>query len=151
MLYDVITFSDMCVDLIVAGDSFDAGFLGGWLRGLPLARCLEIATACGRSVAGQVGGLAGQPRWEEVVGVGTRERPQRMPTRRGRERIRTVIAMQTGFARKEGVGRQRTVNGLPERIERIHDLPTSVDRNQPGEDYHSRLAHFPCAMRPAAW
>ena len=55
-------------DSIGAGDSFDAGFLGGWLRGLPLARCLEIATECGRSVAGQVGGLAGQPRWEEVAG-----------------------------------------------------------------------------------
>ncbi len=55
-------------DSIGAGDSFDAGFLGGWLRGLPLERCLEIAAACGRSVAARVGGLAGQPRWEEVVG-----------------------------------------------------------------------------------
>lgn len=53
-------------DSIGAGDSFDAGFLAGWLRGLPLERCLAIAAACGRSVAAQVGGLAGQPRWEDV-------------------------------------------------------------------------------------
>lgn len=36
-----------------AGDSFDAGFLAGWLRGLPLSRCLDIACYCGRSVAGR--------------------------------------------------------------------------------------------------
>lgn len=55
-------------DSIGAGDSFDAGFLAGWLRGLELERCLEIATACGRGVAGQTGGLAGQPRWAEIIG-----------------------------------------------------------------------------------
>ena len=47
-------------DSIGAGDSFDAGFLAGWLRSLPLERCLELACACGSSVAGKVGGLAGQ-------------------------------------------------------------------------------------------
>ena len=53
-------------DSIGAGDSFDAGFLAGWLRGLPLERCLEIATACGTSVASQIGGLAGQPSLADV-------------------------------------------------------------------------------------
>ena len=53
-------------DSIGAGDSFDAGFLAGWLRGLPLERCLEIGMACGRGVAGQIGGVAGQPTWEEL-------------------------------------------------------------------------------------
>jgi ribokinase len=53
-------------DSIGAGDSFDAGFLAGWLRGLPLERCLEIATACGRAVASQIGGVLGQPRWGEL-------------------------------------------------------------------------------------
>ena len=48
-------------DGIGAGDSFDAGFLAGWLNGLPLASCLAIACECGRGVAGGVGGLAGQP------------------------------------------------------------------------------------------
>jgi ribokinase len=53
-------------DSVGAGDSFDAGFLAGWLRGLPIHQCLEIACRCGRSVASAVGGLRGQPRWEEV-------------------------------------------------------------------------------------
>ncbi len=48
-------------DGIGAGDSFDAGFLAGWLNGLPLAGCLSLACECGRGVAGGVGGIAGQP------------------------------------------------------------------------------------------
>jgi sugar/nucleoside kinase (ribokinase family) len=53
-------------DSIGAGDSFDAGFLVGKLRGLPLHECLRFGCGCGRSVAGQVGGLAGQPDWDEL-------------------------------------------------------------------------------------
>jgi sugar/nucleoside kinase (ribokinase family) len=54
-------------DGVGAGDSFDAGFLAGWLRGLPLARCLDIACYCGRSVAAAVGSLQGQPTWAAVA------------------------------------------------------------------------------------
>lgn len=54
-------------DSIGAGDSFDAGFLTGRLRGLDLERSLEIACLCGRAVAGSVGGLAGQPAWDDVT------------------------------------------------------------------------------------
>ena len=53
-------------DSVGAGDSFDAGFLAGWLRGLPIDQCLEIACQCGRSVASAIGGLEGQPTWEMV-------------------------------------------------------------------------------------
>ncbi len=53
-------------DSVGAGDSFDAGFLAGWLRDLPLERCLEIACRCGRGVASKIGGVAGQPTWREV-------------------------------------------------------------------------------------
>jgi ribokinase len=53
-------------DSIGAGDSFDAGFLAGWLRGLPLLRCLEIGMACGRGVASEIGGVAGQLYWNQV-------------------------------------------------------------------------------------
>ena len=53
-------------DAIGAGDSFDAGFLAAWLRRLPLPEALRIACACGRSVAGKVGGLAGQLTWEQI-------------------------------------------------------------------------------------
>lgn len=56
-------------DSVGTGDSFDAGFLAGWLRGLPLRLCLEIACECGRSVASAVGGLAGQPTWEQICHV----------------------------------------------------------------------------------
>jgi sugar/nucleoside kinase (ribokinase family) len=53
-------------DSVGAGDSFDAGFLAGWLCGLPLQTCLQIACECGRSVASAVGGLEGQPTWGMV-------------------------------------------------------------------------------------
>lgn len=49
-----------------AGDSFDAGFLSGWLGGASLADCLRLACGCGRAVSGAVGGLAGQPSWDEL-------------------------------------------------------------------------------------
>ena len=58
-------------DSVGAGDSFDAGFLAGWLRGLPTRRCLEIGCACGRSVASALGGVEGQPTREvfrELIG-----------------------------------------------------------------------------------
>ena len=50
-------------DGIGAGDSFDAGFLTGWLDGLPLEACLEIACQCGRGAASAIGGTRGQP-WQ---------------------------------------------------------------------------------------
>ena len=49
------------LDTIGAGDSFDAGFLAGWLAGLPLDRCAALGNACGRANSLQRGGLAGQP------------------------------------------------------------------------------------------
>lgn len=55
-------------DGIGAGDSFDAGFLAGWLRGLPLETCLKIACQCGRAVAGAIGGTRGQLSFSEVFG-----------------------------------------------------------------------------------
>jgi len=54
-------------DSIGAGDSFDAGFLAGWLRELPLEICLIIANHCGRQVASKIGGLRGQPDWNTVT------------------------------------------------------------------------------------
>lgn len=55
-------------DSIGAGDSFDAGFVAGWLNQLSLRECLEIGCACGRAVAGQTGGVAGQP-WRSSVSL----------------------------------------------------------------------------------
>jgi sugar/nucleoside kinase (ribokinase family) len=54
-------------DSIGAGDSFDAGFLAGWLRNYSLKQCLAFGCACGRAVAGKTGGLAGQLGWGELI------------------------------------------------------------------------------------
>ena len=54
------------VDTTGAGDSFDAGFLAGWLRGLPLVSCLRLGAVCGALTIGQAGGFNGQPTWKEA-------------------------------------------------------------------------------------
>ncbi len=54
------------VDTTGAGDSFDAGFLYGWLAGWPLRSSLELAVACGSLSCRGVGGTAGQPTLEEA-------------------------------------------------------------------------------------
>jgi ribokinase len=54
-------------DSIGAGDSFDAGFLAGWLRSLPFDQCLRLACFCGREVASQTGGIQGQPNWSSAI------------------------------------------------------------------------------------
>jgi sugar/nucleoside kinase (ribokinase family) len=49
------------VDTTGAGDAFNAGFLAGWLEGLPLRRCLQLGVACGTLSVTQPGATAGQP------------------------------------------------------------------------------------------
>jgi ribokinase len=55
---------DQLVDTIGAGDSFDAGFLAGWLNALSPAECAAIGNACGRATTLAQGGIAGQLRRE---------------------------------------------------------------------------------------
>ncbi|MGC9670696.1 carbohydrate kinase family protein [Planosporangium sp. 12N6] len=57
------------VDTTGAGDSFDAGYLFGWLTGRPLRRRLELAVACGSLSTRQVGGTAGQPTADQALGL----------------------------------------------------------------------------------
>jgi sugar/nucleoside kinase (ribokinase family) len=60
------------VDAVGAGDSFDAGFLTGWLDGLPLPDALMLGCACGALSTRRAGGTAGQPTRAEadaMVGV----------------------------------------------------------------------------------
>ena len=49
------------VDAVGAGDSFDAGFLAGWLEGWDLSRALALACACGTLSMRAAGGTAAQP------------------------------------------------------------------------------------------
>jgi len=47
-------------DTTGAGDNFDAGFLHGWLKGAPLARCMELGMRCGTSSLRCMRGIEGQ-------------------------------------------------------------------------------------------
>jgi sugar/nucleoside kinase (ribokinase family) len=55
------------VDTIGAGDSFDAGFLYGYLAGWPLEKSLRLGTVCGALSTQRSGGTAGQPTLEEAL------------------------------------------------------------------------------------
>ena len=57
------------VDTTGAGDSFDAGFLYGYLKGWSLERTLRLACACGSLSARSPGGTDGQPTLNEALGI----------------------------------------------------------------------------------
>jgi sugar/nucleoside kinase (ribokinase family) len=54
-------------DTTGAGDSFNAGFLAGWLAGAPMPRCLRMATAAGSLSTRAGGGTAAQPDAAELA------------------------------------------------------------------------------------
>jgi len=55
------------VDTTGAGDSFDAGFIYGYLAGWPLAQTVRLACACGALATRLPGGTNGQPTLEEAL------------------------------------------------------------------------------------
>lgn len=55
---DPVTF----VDATGAGDCFNAGFLAGWLNGLPLTESLTLGVICGSRAVAEYGGYRGCPR-----------------------------------------------------------------------------------------
>jgi len=55
------------IDTVGAGDSFDAGFLYGYLNGWPLKRSLRLACICGALSTQRAGGTDGQPTLEEAL------------------------------------------------------------------------------------
>jgi sugar/nucleoside kinase (ribokinase family) len=55
------------VDTVGAGDSFDAGFLYGFLNGWSLEKSLQLAVACGSLSTRRAGGTAAQPALEEAM------------------------------------------------------------------------------------
>lgn len=55
------------VDTVGAGDSFDAGFLYGYLNQWSLERSLRLACICGALSTQRVGGTGGQPTLDEAM------------------------------------------------------------------------------------
>lgn len=55
------------VDSIGAGDSFDAGFLYGYLSGKELQQCVQIGCICGSLNTRMAGGTRSQPTFEELT------------------------------------------------------------------------------------
>ena len=54
------------VDTTGAGDCFNAGFLAGWLGGLPLEESLMLGVICGSRATEDHGGYRGCPREPEL-------------------------------------------------------------------------------------
>jgi sugar/nucleoside kinase (ribokinase family) len=65
----VPVYPSRVVDTVGAGDSFDAGFLYGWLAGWDLERCLRLGSACGSLSTRAAGGTAAQPTLAEAMGL----------------------------------------------------------------------------------
>jgi sugar/nucleoside kinase (ribokinase family) len=55
------------VDTVGAGDTFDAGFLFGWLNGWNLNKTLGLAVSCGSLSTRGAGGTSAQPGLEEAL------------------------------------------------------------------------------------
>jgi len=55
------------VDTVGAGDSFDAGFIYGYLHNWELERALQLACACGALSTQKAGGTEGQPTLGEAM------------------------------------------------------------------------------------
>ncbi len=55
------------MDTIGAGDSFDAGYVFGFLEGWPVDRCLALAAACGSLSTRSAGGVDAQPEIAEAL------------------------------------------------------------------------------------
>ena len=55
------------VDQVGAGDSFDAGFLYGYLQGWKIEKSLRLACVCGAISTQKAGGTDGQPYLEEAM------------------------------------------------------------------------------------
>ena len=59
--YFVPAYSVQAVDTTGAGDSFNAGFVYGYLQGLPMEECLRCGNGCGALSVTKLGGNTGFP------------------------------------------------------------------------------------------
>jgi sugar/nucleoside kinase (ribokinase family) len=67
MVYRAPSLTVNVVDTVGAGDSFDAGFIYGYLNGWNPARCLRMGTVCGALSTRAMGGTSAQPTMEETI------------------------------------------------------------------------------------
>lgn len=65
-VYDAAAIDVPKVDAIGAGDSFNGGFIYGYLNGLNLGLCLQIGCICGSMNTRAEGGIKAQARLNEV-------------------------------------------------------------------------------------
>ena len=54
-------------DTVGAGDTFDAGFMYGYLNNWPLEKSLSLACVCGAMSTQKLGGTEGQPTFDEAM------------------------------------------------------------------------------------
>ena len=77
------------MDSTGAGDNFNAGFLYGHLKGLPIQECLRIACICGAVSTRALGGVQAQislTSLEDILGHAQEERRSRIYVVAGAER-----------------------------------------------------------------
>jgi sugar/nucleoside kinase (ribokinase family) len=66
-LVHVPTIPVQVVDTVGAGDSFDAGFILGYLENWSLERSLKLATLCGAISTQSAGGTNGQATFDQAM------------------------------------------------------------------------------------
>lgn len=72
------------LDTTGAGDCFNAGFLRGWLAGLPVRDCLTLGAICGARAVEDFGGYRGCPREDELRELAARRGIELPPAGGGR-------------------------------------------------------------------
>lgn len=66
-LYQVPIIQVDVLDTVGAGDTFNAGFIYGFLQGWPLERSLKLGVVCGSLSTRRAGGISGQPVLNEAM------------------------------------------------------------------------------------
>jgi sugar/nucleoside kinase (ribokinase family) len=55
------------IDTVGAGDTFDAGFIFGFLQGWTMERCLKLGVVCGSLSTQLAGGITSQPTLDDAL------------------------------------------------------------------------------------
>ncbi|MFQ9695918.1 MAG: carbohydrate kinase family protein [Zhenhengia sp.] len=66
-IYEAASYSVEAIDTTGAGDSFNAGFVYGFLKGKSIEEALKYGNACGGLSATALGGNTGFPQEDELI------------------------------------------------------------------------------------